>query len=126
MSPFEIYVMLKLDDLRTLFGIVGWLSVAGIAMTCIHMSCSSAFDADTRPKAGLRLLKRLLVCAAAMLACWTLTPSCKDAAVMLVGSSLASSEVVAKDMPADAAELCRLAVAALKEKLTPSAPRERK
>ena len=123
MSPLEIYVLLKLDSLRMLFAVTGWLAASAVAMACIHASCMAEESASV--VAGMRrFIKWMAACGLASLVCWALTPSFKDVAVMYVGSRLSNSEIVGKDMPADAAELYRLGVAALKEKLTPDTPRD--
>jgi hypothetical protein len=122
-SPLEIYVLLKLDTLRTLFSVTGWLAASAAVMACIHASCMLIEEPAIEVARMRRFIKWMVACGLASLVCWALTPSSKDVAVMYVGSRLSNSELVRGDIPADAAELYRLGVAALKEKLTPDSQR---
>ena len=116
-SPFELYMILKLDDIRDLFTILAiplWpfciLSAIGFIIWLI-VSIPER-DNDDVQTLGRGIKKTVLVSFGALFVIVLLQaviPTTRQMAAILVIPAIANSEFVQKDLPADLREIYTLA-----------------
>lgn len=120
-SPFELYMILKLDDIRDLFTILAiplWpfciLSAIGFIIWLIIWLIVSIpeRDNDDVQTLGRVIKKTVLVSFGALFVIVLLQaviPTTRQMAAILVIPAIANSEFVQKDLPADLREIYTLA-----------------
>ena len=112
----SIYWILKLDDIRTLFGVLtfalGIVSFASLLTWAINSPEGSRI-ADSAKKFLLISLSSCMLCAATV----TFMPSTKQMAAIKVLPKIVNSEIVG-EVSADVKEIYRMGVAAIKEALS--------
>ena len=116
-SPFELYMILKLDDIRDLFTILAiplWLfcilSAIGLAIWLI--ASIPERDNDDIQTLGRVIKKTVLVSLQAAL------PTTRQMAAILVVPAIVNSEFMQKDLPADLREIYTLAKEGMFKALT--------
>jgi hypothetical protein len=112
----SIYWILKLDDIRTLFGVA--TSIFGVvtfisAVVWALNSCDNISFSVSAKRFCIKAFSACAVCAAAI----AFIPSTKQMAMIKVLPAIANSEIVG-EMSADAKEIYRMGIKAIKEALS--------
>lgn len=131
MTTWQLYLILKLDTARNLFGMIGaLLLILTVVRGLIKYGAGQAEDAideDNTPKFVAVLLRHmttrmgqaaLLTLSILTISASALLPSTRDAAVLYVVPRLANSEMASERIPADLRELYDKGVLLLKDRLS--------
>ena len=118
----QIYWILKLDEIRGVF-VIGLIAVG--VFSCLSLiawgfqSIDASFDQENieRSKAARKYFFRSAIIAALLSIPTSLIPSTKQMAMIKVIPMIANSEIVG-EMSADAKEIYKLGINAIKEQLT--------
>jgi len=115
MSGFDMYLIMKLDNIVGLLTGIGFLGglfgmiPLGIAWACYH-------EDDVKLRVPILVTIAWLFCLLCGLA-GTLTPTTKEASVLYIAPKVINSEFVNEDLPEEAKELYGLAKQYLKDQV---------
>lgn len=112
----SIYWILKLNDIRTLFGVATFISGAVTLASAVTWAVNVSDNRILSASAKRFCIKAFSVCAVCVLAV-TFIPSTKQMAMIKVLPAIANSEFVG-EVSADAEELYRMGIEAIKEALS--------
>jgi hypothetical protein len=120
MTGWDVYWIMRLDGLHSGFCAASTLlTLAFLGLLFLRGMSREDGDKETAECAG-RWMRPAFWSAVAFAALALFTPTTKEAAAIYILPRIVNSEIISKDLPTDAAELYKLAVAAVKEKLAPA------
>ena len=113
-SPFEVYLVMQLDNVGKMFGIAFGILLVAVVLTAICFFSAKAARCDDDADSAWNIGKKLLWPFVIVATVGTLIPSSKTAAAMIILPALTSKEVT-EPLAAEGKELYALAKQALRD-----------